>query len=99
MPQKPVGNILQQTLPLSLFQRLSLHAKALERVRTVLPEPLAGQCLDCVLNDRQQLIVYVRGAAYGAQIRFYSAQLLEVFRDGEFGPVRQVLVRKQGVSI
>lgn len=93
MTRQPIGDILEQTLPATLLQRLSLHAKALERIRTVLPEPLAGQCGDCVINDKGQLIVYVRGAAFGAQIRFYGEKLLEAFRGREFPPVRQVVVR------
>jgi hypothetical protein len=93
MNRPPIGELVERTLPATLLQRLSLHAKILERVRSVLPESLARQCSDCVVNDKGQIVVYVRNAAYGAQIRFYGEKLLEALRTGEFPPLRQVVVR------
>ncbi|HLF97292.1 MAG TPA: DciA family protein [Methylococcaceae bacterium] len=93
MNRHPIGTILEQALPATLLRRLALHARILERIRSVLPEPLAEQCSDCVVNDRGQLIVYVSSAAYGAQIRFFREKLLEAVRSEEFPPARQVLVR------
>lgn len=93
MNRQPIGEILDQALPAALLQRLSLHARVLERIRSVLPEQLGNQCSDCVVNDKGQIIVYVRNAAYGAQIRFYGEKLLEALRTGEFPFLRQVVVR------
>lgn len=93
MNRQPIGAILEQALPATLLQRLSLHARVLERIRSVLPEPLRNQCSDCVVNDKGQIVVYVRNAAYGAQIRFYGGKMLEALRNGEFPPLRQVVVR------
>lgn len=93
MNRQPIGEILRQALPASLLRRLALHARVLERIRSVLPEPLAAQCSDCVVNDKGQVAVYVRNAACGAQVRFYGERLLEVLRAGEFPDLRRVVVR------
>ena len=93
MNRQPIGEILEQALPATLVQRLALHAKGLECIRSVLPEPLRNQCCDCVVNDKGQIVVYVQNAAYGAQIRFYAGKMLDALRSGEFPPLRQVVVR------
>lgn len=93
MSGRAIGEALERTLPPALRLRLALHARLLERVRSVLPEALGNQCSHCVLNAQGQAVIYVRNAACGTQVRFYGEKLLEALRDGDFPLLRQVLVR------
>jgi hypothetical protein len=93
MRGRPIGEALERTLPPALRQRLALHARLLERVRSVLPEALGNQCSDCVVNAQGQAVIYVRNAACATQVRFYGERLLDALRGGDFPLLRQVLVR------
>lgn len=58
--------------------QLEHQRKILDRVRGILPDPLAQHVFHCVKNEKK-LLIYTDSAAWASQIRFYKDAILTAF--------------------
>ncbi|MFA5983497.1 MAG: DciA family protein [Methylococcaceae bacterium] len=90
---QPVKNFNATTLAY-LGQKISHQKAILKRIKSVLPHDLANHALHCVINEKK-LILYTDAAAWGSQLRFYDAAILNAINNPNTESVTLVQIRLQ----
>jgi len=57
------------------YSQIEQQKQILQRIRAVLPEPLAKHALHCLIRERK-LLVYTDSAVWASQLRFYNNIIL-----------------------
>lgn len=64
--------------PIAGLQRtLAQQAQLLREIQLILPKPLAGHVIHCVLHAKQ-VTLFTDSASWASQLRFYQAAILQV---------------------
>jgi len=88
----PLDRIMRGSGPLEHLRRSArLQQALLERVRTSLPDALAGHCVAAVLQG-DRLTLFADSPAWGSRLRFMAPRVAGALR-GEGPTVRTVKVR------
>lgn len=57
------------------YSQIEQQRQVLQRIRAVLPEPLAKHALHCLIKDKK-LLIYTDSAVWASQLRFYNNLIL-----------------------
>lgn len=88
---KPVFSFPNR-VSVKLISQIEKHRKILPLIQSAVPDKLADQILDCVVNDRK-LLIFISSANWASQLRFYSQSILKAVNSGTAGSIDKVQMR------